>query len=111
MKTAVLMPEGFDNYLTIQNARQRFEEARDISRKLLEGGIALKANADHYAIFSDPPRLLAGPLKQAGYAGRHLAHYRHPPAGVRVAGVARGQECRGARQTLQASRSRNSPSW
>ena len=67
MKTAVLMPEGFDNYLTIQNARERFEEARDISRKLLEGGIALKPNADHYAIFSDPPRLLAGPLKQAGY--------------------------------------------
>ena len=67
MKTTVLVPEGFDNYLKIQNAKERLEEARDISRKLLDGGIALKANADHYAIFSDPPRLLAGPLTQVGY--------------------------------------------
>ena len=67
MKTAVLMPEGFENYLKIQNARERLEEARDISGKLLDCGIELKANADHYAIFSDPPRLLAGPLKQVGY--------------------------------------------
>jgi hypothetical protein len=67
MKTAVLLPEGFDNYLKIQNARERFEEAEDVSRKLLDGGIALKANADHYAMFCDPPRLLAGPLKQVGY--------------------------------------------
>ena len=43
MKTTVLVPEGFDNYLKIQNARERLEEARDISRKLLDGGIALKA--------------------------------------------------------------------
>lgn len=67
MKTTVLMPEGFENYLTVQNARERFEEAEDVSRKLLDGGIALKANADHYAMFCDPPRLLAGPLKQVGY--------------------------------------------
>jgi hypothetical protein len=67
MKNAVLMPEGFDSYLNIQNARERLEEARDISTRLWEGGIALKANADHYAIFSDPPRLVAGPLKQVGY--------------------------------------------
>ena len=67
MKTAVLMPEGFDNYLQIQNARERLEEAKDVSRRLLDGGIPLKANADHYAMFSDPPRLLAGPLKQVGY--------------------------------------------
>jgi len=67
MKTAVLMPEGFENYLKIQNARERLEEARDISGKLLDCGVELKANADHYAIFSDPPRLLAGPLKQVGY--------------------------------------------
>jgi len=67
MKTVVVLPEGFDNYLKIQNARERFEEAEDVSRKLLDGGIALKANADHYAMFCDPPRLLAGPLKQVGY--------------------------------------------
>jgi len=67
MKTAVLMPEGFDQYLRIQNAKERFEEALDIARRLSEGGIALNTNADHYAIFSDPPRLLAGPLKQVGY--------------------------------------------
>lgn len=67
MKTAVLMPEGFENYLKIQNAKERFEEAREVSTKLLDGGIALKPNADHYAMFCDPPRLLAGPLKQVGY--------------------------------------------
>jgi hypothetical protein len=67
MKTAVLMPEGFDHYLKIKNAGERFEEAREVSRKLLEGGIALKTNPDHFAIFCDPPRLLAGPLKQVGY--------------------------------------------
>jgi len=67
MKTAVLVPEDFDSYLIIQNAKERLEEARDVSRKLLDGGIELKANADHYAIFCDPPRLVAGPLKQVGY--------------------------------------------
>jgi hypothetical protein len=67
MTTTVLMPEGFENILKIQNAKERFEEAGDVSRKLLEAGIALKANADHYAIFCDPPRLLAGPLKEVGY--------------------------------------------
>ena len=67
MITAVLMPEGFEDRLRIQNARERLEEARDISRRLLEGGVALKTNADHYAIFTDPPRLIAGPLKQVGY--------------------------------------------
>jgi len=66
MKT-VLLPEGFDNYLKIQNARERFAEAEDVGRQLLDGGIALKANADHYAMFCDPPRLLAGPLKRVGY--------------------------------------------
>jgi hypothetical protein len=67
MKATVLMPEHFDQYLKIANARERLEEAKDISEKLLEGGIALKKNADHYAIFSDPPRLLASGLKQVGY--------------------------------------------
>jgi hypothetical protein len=67
MKATVVMPEGFDSYLKIRNAGERLEEAKDISRKLLEGGIALKKNADHYAIFSDPPRLVADPLKRVGY--------------------------------------------
>lgn len=67
MKTLVLVPEGFENYLKIQNAKERFEEASDVARRLLDGGIALKPNADHYAMFCDPPRLLAGPLKQVGY--------------------------------------------
>src|SRR5262245_20778620 len=67
MKTAVRMPEGFERYLKIENAKERFEEAQEVFRKLLEGGIALKANAGHYAIFSDPPRLVADPLKQVGY--------------------------------------------
>jgi hypothetical protein len=67
MNVTVLIPQDFDGYLKIGNATERLEEARDVSRKLLEGGIALKTNADHYAIFSDPPRLVADPLKQVGY--------------------------------------------
>lgn len=67
MKTMVLMPEDFDSYLKIQNAKERFDEAKEVSRKLLDGGIALKPNADHYAMFCDPPRLLADPLKRVGY--------------------------------------------
>src|SRR5262245_20390500 len=67
MKAAVRMPEEFETYFKIENAKERFEEAKDVSKKLLEGGIALKTNADHYAIFTDPPRLVAEPLKRVGY--------------------------------------------
>jgi hypothetical protein len=61
------MPEGFDNLLNIQNAKERFLEAEEVAKRLSEGGIALKPNADHYAIFTDPPRLVADPLKRVGY--------------------------------------------
>ena len=67
MTGPVLIPEGFSHYLKIANAQERLDEAKDVSRRLVEGGIALKANPDHYAIFSDPPRLVADPLKQMGY--------------------------------------------
>lgn len=63
----VLLPEEFDRYLSIRNARERFEEAKGIGRKLLEAGIALKRSADHFAVFTDPPRLLADGLKRVGY--------------------------------------------
>ncbi len=61
------MPDGFEDYLQISNARERFQEAEIIASKLLEGKIALKPNADHYAIFTDPPRLVADGLKRVGY--------------------------------------------
>jgi hypothetical protein len=63
----VRLPEDFEHYFDIQNARERMDEAREVARRLLQAGIGLKHNPDHYAMFCDPPRLLAGPLKRVGY--------------------------------------------
>ena len=54
-----LLPQGFEKHFKIDNTKERFEEAEKVGKRLLDGGIALKNNADHYAIFTDPPRLLA----------------------------------------------------
>ena len=62
-----LLPQGFEKHFKIDNAEERFEEAEKVGKRLLGGGIALKNNADHYAIFTDPPRLLADPLRRIGY--------------------------------------------
>ena len=67
MRGTILTPEGFTDYLKMGNARERLEEAAEICTKLQKGGIPLKLNPDHYAIFSDPPRLVADALKQVGY--------------------------------------------
>jgi len=67
MQRRVRSPEDFHEYLEIKNASERFDEAEEIARRLSEGGLLLKPNADHYAIFSDPPRIIAGPLKRLGY--------------------------------------------
>jgi hypothetical protein len=63
----VRSPEDFHNYLEIKNAPERLEEAEEVARRLSERGILLKSNADHFAIFTDPPRLIAAPLKRLGY--------------------------------------------
>jgi hypothetical protein len=67
MQRKVRSPKDFHKYLEIKNAPERLDEAEEVARRLSEGGILLKSNADHYAIFSDPPRLIAGPLKRLGY--------------------------------------------
>ncbi|MSO23590.1 MAG: hypothetical protein EXQ58_10140 [Acidobacteria bacterium] len=67
MNSMVQLPEDFEDYLRIDNAKERMEEAREVARRLSLAGIGLRPNADHYAIFCDPPRLVAGPLKHVGY--------------------------------------------
>ena len=67
MGRSARLPEGFEKHFKIENAKERLEEAKEVAKRLLEGGIALKNNADHYAIFTDPPRLLADPLRRIGY--------------------------------------------
>ena len=67
MATRVILPEGFDERLPIPNATERLSEAREVGDRLLGAGIPLMDHPDHYAIFSEPPRLLADPLRSLGY--------------------------------------------
>ena len=67
METSVIVPEGFEEMLPIPNAHIRLQEAKKVGDQLLRAGIPLLDNADHYAIFSEPPRLLAEPLRGMGY--------------------------------------------
>jgi hypothetical protein len=67
MGSSVVLPEDFADYLTIQNAPRRFEEASGVAEKVTAAGVQLLPNLDHAAIFTDPPYLVAGPLKQLGY--------------------------------------------
>ena len=67
MGSSVLLPEDFADYLTIENATQRFEEAMQVAERTHAAGIELFPNLDHAAIFTDPPHLVAGPLKELGY--------------------------------------------
>lgn len=61
------VPDNFSTYLTIPNAEERLKEALEVAQALTKAGIGLKVNLDHAAIFSDPPHLVAGPIKQLGY--------------------------------------------
>ncbi len=63
----VSLPADFDEFLQIDNAPQRFEEARRVAERSVAAGIPLMPNLDHAAIFTDPPHLVAGPLKRRGY--------------------------------------------
>ncbi len=67
MSSPFRLPEDFSKYLTIDNAEERFEEARMVATKTVAADIALHTNLDHAAIFVDPPYLVAGPLKELGY--------------------------------------------
>lgn len=61
------LPEDFHHVLPIDNARDRFAEALEVGQRMLEGGVVLMPAPDHAAIFTDPPQLVAGPLKSVGY--------------------------------------------
>jgi len=67
MASTVLLPEDFSEYLTIANAALRFEEAAEVAEKSCALGVQLLSNLDHAAIFTDPPYLVTGALKQMGY--------------------------------------------
>lgn len=63
----ILLPDDFEEFFNVPNARERFTEARDVGQRILEAGVPLQRNPDHAALFCDPPQLVAGPLKHVGY--------------------------------------------
>jgi hypothetical protein len=67
MGNSVVLPDDFGDYVAIENASQRFNEASDVAKKVTAAGVQLHPNLDHAAIFCDPPYIVAGPLKQLGY--------------------------------------------
>ncbi len=67
MESTVTLPKDFSDYLSIENAALRFTEAVEVAEKITARGVQLYPNLDHAAIFTDPPHLVAGPLKQLGY--------------------------------------------
>ena len=67
MGNSVVLPDDFGDYVAIENASQRFNEASNVAKKVTAAGVQLHPNLDHAAIFCDPPYIVAGPLKQLGY--------------------------------------------
>ena len=63
----LVLPDDFGDYVAIENAPQRFNEASEVAKKVTAAGVQLYPNLDHAAIFCDPPYIVAGPLKQLGY--------------------------------------------
>ena len=91
MVNTIQLPDRFEQQLGIQvkNARERLAEAEDIGRKLAGDGIPLTGNPDHFAMFTDPPQLLNGPLKRLGYvAGADNRCYPSPVDGCDYINVA-----------------------
>ena len=85
----LLLPEDFSRHLSIRNSDERFAEARELGDRLLGAGIRLTPTPDHAAIFTDPPALVAGPLKQVGYVnGRDCRCYPSPVDGQDYINVA-----------------------
>lgn len=84
-----LLPVDFEEFLFVANAAERFAEARELGRRLVEAGIPLTPTPDHAAIFCDPPALVAGPLKRVGYVnGRDCRCYPSPVDGQDYINVA-----------------------
>ena len=65
--SSCVVPDNFLKYLQIANAAERLGEAVSVATAIAETGISLHPNLDHAAIFTDPPLLVAGPMKQLGY--------------------------------------------
>ena len=61
------LPSDFAAHFQIANAAGRFDEAREFAERIERAGVRLRPNLDHAAIFTDPPHLVAGPLKRLGY--------------------------------------------
>ncbi|MDE2724700.1 MAG: hypothetical protein OXI59_15110 [Gemmatimonadota bacterium] len=73
------LPEDFHAVLQIENASERFDEALQVAEIISAAGVKLYPNMDHAAIFTDPPYLVAGPLKTMGYiAGWDTRCYPSP---------------------------------
>ena len=62
-----VVPKDFSAHLDIPNAKERLVEALYVANEIQAAGIALRSNLDHAAIFTDPPLLVAGPMKKLGY--------------------------------------------
>src|ERR1044071_2496561 len=62
-----VVPADFTRRLAITNAEERLAEAIEVARAIGDAGVALLPNLDHAAIFTDPPHLVAGPMKKLGY--------------------------------------------
>jgi hypothetical protein len=87
--TPRLVPDNFADYLTVANAAERFDEARELGARLVAAGIRLTQTPDHAAIFTDPPALVAGPLKAVGYVnGADCRCYPSPVDGQDYINVA-----------------------
>ncbi len=67
MENLIALPTNFSDYLSIENADIRFEEATAVAESVIGAGVKLHANMDHAAIFCDPPHLVAEGLKRLGY--------------------------------------------
>ncbi|MBT3603346.1 MAG: hypothetical protein HOE48_22480 [Candidatus Latescibacteria bacterium] len=78
----VQIPGNFADVLTIDNAAERLDEAKEVAVAILSAGVELAPQMDHAAIFTDPPHLVAGPLKEVGYiAGWDKRCYPSPVDG------------------------------
>ena len=67
MANTVWVPADFSDYLTIENASRKFEEATNVAEKITANGVQLYPNIDHAAFLTDQSYLVMGPLKQLGY--------------------------------------------
>ncbi|MFT5365837.1 MAG: hypothetical protein ACI8V2_000779 [Candidatus Latescibacterota bacterium] len=87
----ILLPDNFSEVIKIENATERLTEAGEVARRIEAAGVSLYPQMDHAAIFTDPPHLVAGPLKQMGYvAGWDKRCYPSPVDGQDYINVSSG---------------------